>query len=85
MDCQAPKPILLDTGEMKQPYDWAVSYSPANIFFLVLWTLSYLQVTTLFSKSFMRSNYLVDLFLNTTMNLLVSSWYMPEITNKKCS
>jgi len=23
--CQAPKPILLDTGEMKVPYDWAVS------------------------------------------------------------
>jgi len=22
--CQRPKPILLDTGEMKQPYDWAV-------------------------------------------------------------
>ncbi|KAM3271402.1 hypothetical protein ACQJBY_041915 [Aegilops geniculata] len=21
--CQAPKPILLDTGEMKEPYDWA--------------------------------------------------------------
>lgn len=25
VDCQKPKPILLDTGEMKQPYDWAVS------------------------------------------------------------
>jgi hypothetical protein len=25
--CQQPKPILLDTGEMKLPYDWAVSYS----------------------------------------------------------
>jgi hypothetical protein len=25
--CQAPKPILLDTGEMKVPYDWAVSLS----------------------------------------------------------
>lgn len=24
VDCQQPKPILLDTGEMKQPYDWAV-------------------------------------------------------------
>lgn len=23
--CQHPKPILLDTGEMKVPYDWAVS------------------------------------------------------------
>lgn len=23
--CQQPKPILLDTGEMKAPYDWAVS------------------------------------------------------------
>ncbi|KAK6145295.1 hypothetical protein DH2020_022115 [Rehmannia glutinosa] len=23
VDCQHPKPILLDTGEMKQPYDWA--------------------------------------------------------------
>lgn len=23
--CQKPKPILLDTGEMKLPYDWAVS------------------------------------------------------------
>ena len=27
IDCQQPKPILLDTGEMKLPYDWAVSYS----------------------------------------------------------
>ena len=25
IDCQHPKPILIDTGEMKQPYDWAVS------------------------------------------------------------
>lgn len=24
--CHHPKPILLDTGEMKKPYDWAVSY-----------------------------------------------------------
>lgn len=24
VDCQNPKPILLDTGEMKEPYDWAV-------------------------------------------------------------
>lgn len=24
IDCQHPKPILLDTGEMKEPYDWAV-------------------------------------------------------------
>jgi hypothetical protein len=24
VECQAPKPILLDTGEMKEPYDWAV-------------------------------------------------------------
>lgn len=23
--CHQPKPILLDTGEMKVPYDWAVS------------------------------------------------------------
>jgi len=27
IDCHHPKPILLDTGEMKKPYDWAVSYS----------------------------------------------------------
>ncbi|KAF8394963.1 hypothetical protein HHK36_018902 [Tetracentron sinense] len=25
ISCQHPKPILLDTGEMKEPYDWAVS------------------------------------------------------------
>lgn len=25
IDCQQPKPILLDTGEMTKPYDWAVS------------------------------------------------------------
>lgn len=24
VDCQHPKPILLDTGEMVKPYDWAV-------------------------------------------------------------
>ncbi|KAL8525693.1 hypothetical protein ACS0TY_015071 [Phlomoides rotata] len=31
VDCQAPKPILLDTGEMKQPYDWAPSILPVQI------------------------------------------------------
>ncbi|KAG4923710.1 hypothetical protein JHK87_049250 [Glycine soja] len=25
-DCQCPKPILLDTGEMKKPYDWALDF-----------------------------------------------------------
>ncbi|OQU87188.1 hypothetical protein SORBI_3003G226300 [Sorghum bicolor] len=29
--CQAPKPILLDTGEMKVPYDWAPSILPIQI------------------------------------------------------
>lgn len=33
VDCQQPKPILLDTGEMKQPYDWAVSKSLAINYF----------------------------------------------------
>lgn len=28
IDCQHPKPILLDTGEMKEPYDWAPSILP---------------------------------------------------------
>lgn len=37
IDCQYPKPILLDTGEMKLPYDWAVSYSfMLNIMFYSL-------------------------------------------------
>lgn len=27
MDCHHPKPILLDTGEMTKPYDWAVSHN----------------------------------------------------------
>ncbi|EEF41859.1 neutral ceramidase 1 [Ricinus communis] len=31
IDCQHPKPILLDTGEMKQPYDWAPSVLPVQI------------------------------------------------------
>ncbi|CAM8970388.1 unnamed protein product [Rhodiola kirilowii] len=31
IDCQYPKPILLDTGEMKQPYDWAPSILPIQI------------------------------------------------------
>jgi neutral ceramidase len=31
VDCQQPKPILLDTGEMKQPYDWAPSVLPIQI------------------------------------------------------
>ncbi|KAI4385980.1 hypothetical protein MLD38_003961 [Melastoma candidum] len=31
VDCQNPKPILLDTGEMKQPYDWAPSILPVQI------------------------------------------------------
>ncbi|KAL7124830.1 hypothetical protein ABFS83_14G075100 [Erythranthe nasuta] len=31
VDCQHPKPILLDTGEMKLPYDWAPSVLPVQI------------------------------------------------------
>lgn len=33
IECQKPKPVLLDTGEMKRPYDWAVS-SILDIFLL---------------------------------------------------
>lgn len=25
VNCQKPKPILIDTGEMTEPYAWAVS------------------------------------------------------------
>ncbi|XP_020584682.1 neutral ceramidase-like [Phalaenopsis equestris] len=31
VDCQNPKPILIDTGEMKLPYDWAPSILPIQI------------------------------------------------------
>ncbi|XP_042514235.1 neutral ceramidase 1-like [Macadamia integrifolia] len=31
VNCQYPKPILLDTGEMKEPYDWAPSVLPVQI------------------------------------------------------
>ncbi|KAK1270254.1 Neutral ceramidase [Acorus gramineus] len=31
VDCQHPKPILLDTGEMKLPYSWAPSVLPIQI------------------------------------------------------
>ncbi|GAU35662.1 hypothetical protein TSUD_255590 [Trifolium subterraneum] len=31
IECQQPKPILLDTGEMKLPYDWAPSILPIQI------------------------------------------------------
>ncbi|XP_044499421.1 neutral ceramidase 2 isoform X2 [Mangifera indica] len=31
VNCQHPKPILLDTGEMKVPYDWAPSILPVQI------------------------------------------------------
>ncbi|CAK8565859.1 unnamed protein product [Lathyrus sativus] len=31
IDCQHPKPILLDTGEMNIPYDWAPSILPIQI------------------------------------------------------
>ncbi|KZV50574.1 Neutral/alkaline non-lysosomal ceramidase isoform 1 [Dorcoceras hygrometricum] len=31
VDCHEPKPILLDTGEMKKPYDWAPSILPVQI------------------------------------------------------
>ncbi|KAG0492080.1 hypothetical protein HPP92_005478 [Vanilla planifolia] len=31
VDCQNPKPILLDTGEMKFPYEWAPSILPIQI------------------------------------------------------
>lgn len=30
-DCQSPKPILLDTGEMNMPYEWAPSILPLQI------------------------------------------------------
>ena len=32
IECQHPKPILIDTGEMMTPYDWAVSLSVQNVF-----------------------------------------------------
>ncbi|GAB2274431.1 Neutral ceramidase 1 [Dionaea muscipula] len=32
VECQSPKPVLLDTGEMKEPYDWAPSVLPIQIF-----------------------------------------------------
>ncbi|CAN8316998.1 unnamed protein product [Cochlearia groenlandica] len=32
VQCQKPKPILLDTGEMKAPYDWAPSILPVQMF-----------------------------------------------------
>ncbi|CAN0926400.1 Neutral ceramidase 2 [Linum grandiflorum] len=31
VNCQKPKPILLDTGEMKLPYDWAPAILPVQI------------------------------------------------------
>ncbi|KAL9319985.1 hypothetical protein ACSQ67_011824 [Phaseolus vulgaris] len=31
IECHRPKPILLDTGEMKKPYDWAPSILPIQI------------------------------------------------------
>lgn len=31
VECQRPKPILLDTGEMKEPYDWAPSILPIQM------------------------------------------------------
>lgn len=31
VDCHRPKPILLDTGEMKVPYDWAPAILPIQI------------------------------------------------------
>ncbi|KMT05143.1 hypothetical protein BVRB_7g172910 [Beta vulgaris subsp. vulgaris] len=31
VDCHQPKPILLDTGEMKLPYDWAPAILPVQI------------------------------------------------------
>ncbi|KAE8696651.1 Neutral ceramidase [Hibiscus syriacus] len=34
VDCPHPKPILLDTGEMKLPYDWAPSILPIQIIWI---------------------------------------------------
>jgi neutral ceramidase len=31
IDCQSPKPVLIDTGEMVTPYDWAPSVLPIQI------------------------------------------------------
>ncbi|KAL2493667.1 Neutral/alkaline non-lysosomal ceramidase [Forsythia ovata] len=31
VDCQRPKPILLNTGEVKQPYDWSPAILPVQI------------------------------------------------------
>lgn len=32
INCQDPKPVLIDTGEMHEPYDWAPSILPVQIF-----------------------------------------------------
>lgn len=37
VDCQHPKPILLDTGEMKEPYDWAVSCTTFETYVNDVW------------------------------------------------
>ena len=32
IDCHAPKPILLNTGELNQPYQWQPKVVPVQIF-----------------------------------------------------
>lgn len=41
VDCHEPKPVLLDAGEMNEPYDWAVSDKSSPVFVSTIMTLKY--------------------------------------------
>ncbi|XP_044470788.1 neutral ceramidase 3-like [Mangifera indica] len=64
VDCQHPKPILLDTGEMKQPNVWA-GHSLVN---------NLVSITLSFQKS------IVTVFINQLLDVFLVqwSWYAME-------
>jgi neutral ceramidase len=44
VECHSPKPILLDTGEMKEPYDWAVWLLSLSLLIIVGRHMWYLYI-----------------------------------------
>uniref|UniRef100_A0A6N2MPX7 Neutral ceramidase n=1 Tax=Salix viminalis TaxID=40686 RepID=A0A6N2MPX7_SALVM len=42
VNCQHPKPILLDTGEMERPYAWAMFYDAGMCFMVICWSIDIL-------------------------------------------
>nr|ABK21590.1 unknown [Picea sitchensis] len=89
VECQKPKPILLDTGEMSQPYAWAPSILPLQILrigqFVILCVPGGLLVQEVFQNiviSFTK-NYFPSLYLEKAFMIVGLSCKMFFQFNKK--